>query len=368
VILIYNTMASQLTNVIELIHQDIHQTSKDVMHIIYVGVGAAAGMFNSNGLIDEQNYHEYPPFLQKIQEQINSAHIHIVLIDPILGNPPYSINDHSKGLHYIQNDTNFYTAKSNTENIFHVYCIRESVYIDGQYYHDGFINITQDLYHLNDMCMQESILMIYNDYTGRENKYVAEFYDDQINGYLDHIIYGIGARKEFGCYIDLLSIESQFAFKITERNRRMIKVLNIFNYLLGGYTIYNINSIIQEYDIENVDKISSQISCVIDQYISEFKNKSLYILKSIHRLIHLNDLTQIEFIILNINHKHRSRVELMIKNHSYQELQTYMKNIFARELDIICKLKDNGLTGHDLITFITQSEDPLQWYNQLGLL
>ena len=358
-------MVIHLSTIIDLIHKNIKQTPSQVPHIIYFSIGSAAGLRDDNGLVENKNYHQYPPFLQQLQEEINSAHIYIILIDPMLENPPYLVTDHSKGLDFIQENVDYYTARSVNQNIFHVFSMRENVYINGQYFYDGYHNITQELFKLNDMCMKESILMIYNDFTGRDNKYVAEFFDEQVSTHLDHIIYGIGARKEFGCYIDLMSIESQFIFKNTIRNRSMIKVFNIFNYLFGGNSIYNVDSIVQEYGIENVDKISSQISCVIEQYINEFKGKSLAVLKEIYRLIHNNDLNECEYIIETVNYKYREHVKQLIHKKSYYDLQEFMFNIYARDLDIICKLKNDKLNGCELLKIITSSQDPYQWYNEL---
>ena len=358
-------MAFQLSAIIGLIEKNIKQTPQEVPHIIYFSIGSAAGLRNENGLVDDKNYHQYPPCLQQLQEQLHSAHFHIILIDPILENPPYLVTDHSKSLNFVQEDIDMFSAKSANQNIFHVYAMRENVYINGQYFYDGYHNITEQLFKLNDMCMRESILMIYNDFTGRDNKYVAEFFDDQVSTHLDHIVYGIGARKELGCYIDLMNIESQFAFKFTDRNRRMIKVFNIFNYLFGGNTYYDVNFIIDEYGIENVDKISSQISCVIEQYVNEFKGKSLGVLKGIYRLIHNNDLNQCEYIIETVSYKYRERVKQLIHMKSYRDLQEYMFNIYARDLDIICKLRNTGNNGNELLHQITRSQDPYQWYNDI---
>ena len=94
--------------------------------------------------------------------------------------------------------------------------------------------------------MRESIFFVFNDFCGRSNKYVAELYDEQIYAHLDHIIYGLGARKDVGCYIDVTGNDCVFPFKLTERNRMMIKVFNIYNYLSGNQ-IYDINSAIAEY-------------------------------------------------------------------------------------------------------------------------
>jgi hypothetical protein len=358
-------MAFQLSTIIGLIEKDVKNTSQEVPHIIYFSIGSAAGLRNENGLVDDKNYHQYPPCLQQLQEQLHSAHFHIILIDPILENPPYLITDHSKGLDFVQQNVDYYTAKSVNQNIFHVFAMRENVYIDGQYSYDGYHNITHHMFQLNAMCMHESILMIYNDFTGRDNKYVAEFFDDQVSAHLDHIVYGIGARKELGCYIDLTSTDAQFAFKFTEQNRHMIKVFNIFNYLFGGNTYYDVNFIIDEYGIENIDKISAQISCVIDQYIAEFKGKSLGVLKGIHRLIHENDMNQCEYIIGSVNLKYKERVRQLIDIKSYYDLQEYMINIYSRDLDIICKLKNDGNNGFELLKRITRSQDPYQWYNEL---
>ena len=359
-------MASKLVQVIDKIHHSIQQTQQPA--IIYMGIGAACGLFNENGLIDDKNYHEYPMFLQKMQEQLYSTKIDIILIDPLLTNPPYIVKDHSKHLDFKQTEPDTYVAKSATQNIVTVHCIREYVCIDGQYSCDECFNITQALFHLNEICMHESVLFVFNDFSGRSNKYVAEFFDDQISKHLDHIIIGLGARKDSGCYIDVTGSDCVFPFKLTERNRMMVKVFNIYNYLFGNDN-YDINLAVAEYyGDENIDKITSQIHIAIEQYINDFKGKSMGILKSVHKLWKQNDITQSEYIIETIDYKHRETVTMLIKDRSYAKLYDFMFSLIARDLDVILKLRQAGGTGKELLAIITRDSDPNQWYNELRII
>ena len=359
-------MASKLMRTIQKIHHSIKQSPQPT--IIYIGVGAACGLINENGLIDDKNYHEYPMFLQQMQERLHSVQIHIILIDPLLTEPPYSVKDHSKNLHYHQTDVDIYTARTPNQNTVNVYCIRDNVYIDGQYVNDGYVNITQELFYLNEICMSESIFFVFNDFCGRSNKYVAELYDEQIYAHLDHIIYGLGARKDVGCYIDVTGSDCVFPFKLTERNRPMIKVFNIYNYL-DRNQIYDIDSAIAEYyGDENIDKISGQIHSALEQYISDFKGKSLTILKNIYRVINCNEKLVPEFILESIHYKYRDKVNTMIHSREYQQLYDFVFKMFAYDLDIVLKLKQSGGYGEEMLRFITRDPEPNKWYNELRVI
>lgn len=356
---------NDLSIIISNISNIIKSTSQETPHIIFMSLGSAAATRNLNGLVDDENYHQYPQFLQNINHKIRGGHIHIILIDPELESPPYIIQDHSKGLDFENITGNYYIAHN--FNHVHVYTLRKFVFVnDGQFNYPDYINITDDLIALNNLCMEESILLIYNDFSGRANKSVAELYDEQICMHLDHIVYGLSSRKQISCYINLLEVDAQFAFKIVKQNRLMIKVFNIYTYLIGKEN-YNINNIIDEYGIENIDIISSHISCALQNYIEEFKNYSLSVLRCLYNL--KKDKININISIsannITINKDKQKQINNLLNTKKYDELYEYVFNIFAFNLDYICKLKDNGLTGYNMLKAITNNDDPFKWYNEL---
>ena len=57
------------------------------------------GLKNNNGILEPQNYHQYPPFLQHLKNKIVDLNLFIVLIDPMQEQPPYMVAD--KGMHWI---------------------------------------------------------------------------------------------------------------------------------------------------------------------------------------------------------------------------------------------------------------------------
>jgi len=356
-------MTTELSVIISNISKIVKSTDRDIPHIIFVSIGSAAATRNLNGLVDDENYHQYPQFLQNIHNQIRGGHIHIILIDPELENPPYITQDHSKSLNFEKNTDNYYTSKN--KNYFHVYTMNKCVFVDdGQFSYPEYVNITNDLATLNNLCMEESILMIYNDFSGRANKSVAELYDYQIKMHLDHIIYGLSARKHITCYINLLHPDALFTFKITERNRVMIKVFNVYNYLFNNDN-YDINYIIDEYGIENIEIICAQIQCALDNYSEEFKITSLSILRLLYNSKKNNSKPNLNINDISNKEKHKIQLTHMLESSKYEQLYDYVFNIYASELDNVCKLKNNNMSGHKMLRAITYNDDPYKWYNEL---
>ena len=81
---------------------------------IYTGVGTS-GSVDHNGILQLQNYHQYPPFLQNLKNTIPNLHIFIILIDPYQETPPYMVND--KNLLLESNNENIECYTNNTNNL-----------------------------------------------------------------------------------------------------------------------------------------------------------------------------------------------------------------------------------------------------------
>ena len=142
---------------------------------IYTGVGAAAGSVDENGILQLQNYHQYPPFLQNLKNTIPNLHIFIILIDPYQETPPYMATDknlilgpnemapneianemgpNEMGPNDILNDPIEYYSNKN-KNI-NVYVMRKCVYTDPYQPNNNYINITDQLRNLNSFAIDNS--------------------------------------------------------------------------------------------------------------------------------------------------------------------------------------------------------------------
>jgi len=353
----------ELSNIIDTIIADIDATERNTPAVIYIAIGSAAGLFNSNGLLDDENYHQFPNFLQTFLNEIPKVKLHIVLIDPALENPPYIVKDHSKNLDFNIVEDNHYISEKN--HTVHTYCMRKSVYLDCENNYDDFINITADMFRLVEYCKQRSVLLVYNDFTGRENRTVAEFFDDTVQSHLDHIIFGLDARKNEGCYINLLAPLSQFPYRVIERNRIMIKVFNIYDFIIGK-NFNTIEDAVQYFGVESVEKITAQIETVIGHCRDKFRNFSMSVLRTVYYL-KKGQITEynVNAFINTVDYKIKKKFTELVKSNNYEELFNFLLVYYSRELNIICKIKGQPENGFEIIKAITSNPDPYQWYNVL---
>ena len=220
---------------------------------IYIGVGTYAGLKNKDGILEPQNYHQYPPFLQSLKNKIADLNLFIVLIDPMQEQPPYLMGD--KGLLLNNNNNNSATASAiapttsahvtnkianaapaptasgiaacaapaptasgiaacaapaPTASGIAVFSLLQKVYTDPYECYGDSTNITADLRDINKYAMEENITLLYHDFTGRRNSLLAEYFDPELKSHLDHIVYGMSARQDHGCYFDLSEASAYF--------------------------------------------------------------------------------------------------------------------------------------------------------------
>ena len=291
-----------LSAIIADIESEIRIIPRDIPICIYFASGSAAATLNDNGLVDDENYQQYPKFIRELLNKY-LVKLYIILVDPILENPPYIVRDKTFGFDFQEHSQNKYIYNNIT-----IYCVREYVYIEGQIFNDNYINITNDLYKLNELCKQESILMFYYDYSGKDVKEVAELYDIQVKPYLDHIIYGLGSRTVIGCYVNLNDDISQFAYKLVERNRKMIKVFNVYNILYNN--VYeDIRQSIEDFGYGYINIIEKHITSVINYNIYNFKNYTMSKLRYIYQCNKANDYTN---LIQTVNIKLKNKIKSLV--------------------------------------------------------
>ena len=202
-----------MLNAIDVINKTIFELDPSVPICIYIGVGSAAHMRNGNILADE-HYHQYPKFLEEMHHAINMVSFHI-LIDPTLEDPPFMVIDKSKNIYENIKKNDMYVSICGNH---YVYSLKKSISILGDIRY-GELDITEEMHILNRLAMEMNILLVYADYTGRSIKPIAKYFDEYIGSHLDHIIYGLGNRSHYECYIDLTSNLSKFAY-IVNRNKK----------------------------------------------------------------------------------------------------------------------------------------------------
>jgi len=361
-----------LDDIINNIIEKISSIPLEEQVFIYTGVGAAAGSVDHNGILQLQNYHQYPPFLQNLKNTIPNLHIFIILIDPYQENPPYMVNDKNLTIDLINENIECYT---NNTNDLTVYVIRKCVYTDPYEAKSDYINITQQLRHLNLFAINNNITTLYHDFSGRQNALLAEYFDKELNDDLDHIIYGLSAREDHGCIFDLTDISSYFPFKIdyitflNENKRIIIKLFNIFCFT-------TLDTIKEKFEIEMNNyppymhiMIEKQKEQVINSIKSELRNDIFSNLRIIVRLIK-GDETYEEiknvYFFNNLPEYEKTKVLTMYHEKQFNNLLEYLMNYYGKKIDLVSKIKNLDVSGREILEFIMNGTNPYDWYKSLN--
>jgi hypothetical protein len=334
-----------LLGIINNIKERIDSNGDGVKNLIYMGIGTYAGYKEPDGSLLDKNYHQYPPFIQHLKNSIDGLNLYIILIDPLQENPPYMIAD--KGL-------------SNDKSI-NIYTLRENVYTEP--YEEYGIDITSHLRDINKYVIENNITFIYNDFSGRENKLLAEYFDDDICEHLDHIIYGLGLREYFGCYLDLTDKCSYHPYYIDENG--FIKLFNIYYYIVNERLDMIDRFTHNDNDNDILNKHINKVSQLIKYELTSVMLQSLRVafrLRYGQPISEYDSETQ-KFHFLSGNKKTICLSLLNDKN--YDILYEYLMNEFGKKINVFSNLKNLDISGREILNFITNDIDPFKWYNNV---
>lgn len=323
-------------------------------HLIYFGVGTAAGLREPDGTLLPKNYHQYPPFLQDLKNTIPDLQLHIILIDPRQEDPPYMVQHNNL-----------------QDNSITIYTLRTDVYSEPykEYNHDNGQDITSLLRDLNEYVMQNNIAFLYHDFTGKNNKLLAEFFDEELGEHLDHVIYGLSLREDHGCYFDLTEPCSYHPYYLTATGQ--LKFYNLYYYTINNKIHLLQPDIVGKYIASNNNNqhiIAAHNRQIQEIIRKEVLNVILQALRVVFRLITEElqpeeadkDLT---FIYFPPNK--RLICLALYKEKNYTELYTYLLTEFGKKIDVFANLKGLDLTGREILEFITLDDDPFMWYNNV---
>ena len=342
-----------LVGIISNIKERIDSMGDGVKSLIYMGIGTYAGYKEPDGSLADKNYHQYPPFIQHLKNSIDGLNLYIILIDPLQENPPYMIAD--KGL-------------SNDKSI-NIYTLRENVYTEP--YEVYGIDITSYLRDINKYVIDKNITFIYNDFSGRENKLLAEYFDDDICEHLDHIIYGLGLREYFGCYLDLTDKCCYHPYYIDENG--FIKLFNIYYYIVNE-RLDNIQRdmidkfIHNDIDNDNNDILNKHIDKVSLLIKYELTSVMLQSLRVAFRLRYGQPISEYDSETQKFNFLSGNKKTIclsLLNDKNYDVLYEYLMNEFSKKINVFSNLKNLDISGREILNFITNDIDPFKWYNNV---
>ena len=364
-----------LDDIINTIIEKISNIPLEDPVFIYTGVGAS-GSIDHNGILELENYHQYPPFLQNLKNTIPNLHIFIILIDPYQENPPYMVNDKNLILepNVIEPNGNIECYTNNTNNLT-VYVMRKSVYTDPYEEKPDYINITKQLQHLNSFAINNNITTLYHDFTGRKNSLLAEYFDKELNDNLDHIVYSLSAREDHGCRFDLTDISSYFPFRIdfqqfiTHNKRVIIRLFNIFRFTEMDTIKEKLEIEMNNYPPYMRSMIEKQKDQVINSIKTELRNEIFTILRLIVRLVKgeetYEEIKNVYFFN-NLPEYEKTKSLTMYHEKKFNNLLDYLMNYYGKKIDTVSKIKDLYVSGREILEFIVNGENPYDWYNSLN--
>ena len=350
-----------MLNTITHILTEIDKIDRITPICIYVGVGSAAHMVRNNYL-EDTHYHQYPKILEELHRNIDMVSFHI-LIDPTLENPPFMTIDKSKGLifEHTSPDTNMHVSLCGKH---YVYSIKEAICTLSS--RDDETDITEELHILNKIAIEMNILYIYNDFTGKSIKPLAKYFDTYINSHLDHIIYGLGNRGDYGCYIDLTANTSKFAYRLDRSERRsMIQVFNIFHL---AYNKLDIDEETIKYPVEHLDMISISIISILKQTYEYFNDVIFKDLRLVYQLMTGKlKLDEINPMILSyvFSTEYYSEIKSIFNTGNYKLCFSKLLELHSSELDIIIYIKKLDIDKNILINQIVTNENEYRWGDEL---
>ena len=358
----------QLAHVYAHIKNTINEQSRGNNPIvIYTGVGVAA---HGAAPVEPQHYHQYPPFLQKIKNEVRDSTIFLVLIDPFLEPVPVVVRDFNLVL-----DSPFVEVYVDKTHSLYVYCVRQWVYtdVDTPVTQDGAQNITATLRDLNAFAQAQQITTLYHDFSGRRNNLLAELFDVELAEHLDTIIYGFMLRADLGCYVDLLSELACFPYLLVGRHlRKQVQFLNIYKFVETNTMAHC--------------TLETQQKNVVQQWRTEFIRQSLAIFRLILRLRQLAEQGpaeqgpaeqgpaeqgpaeqgpggHVDVFFQHLPYATQERCKHLIQNQMYDELYDLMFTYFSQHLERYTRLNEMDLTGRELLTFILKGTKPYDWTN-----
>ena len=308
--------------------------------LIYYGVGTAAGLRNAEGILELENYHQFPPFLQDLKNQIPTLKIHLVLMDPQQERPIYM----KEPMNLTEITEDLYADERVT-----VYVLRKDVLCTDE---PGVLNIKHDLACMNCYAMENNLSIIYHNFTGRSNETIAELFDQDLNEHLDHIVYGLGNRQDLGCYFNLNEMRLPYRLISPAGRRPMVTFFNIYEFIITkDYT--RLLQAAKQYDKA---LIQTQMAQIKDHILTEFRNHLFHNM----RMVKTNEVSCYTIKVLP------QSVQEALQDENQNEAFNLLKVQYGEKLDILCQLKGLSCSGVELMNRITKMEpNGYHWYTHL---
>jgi hypothetical protein len=293
---------------------------------------------------------------------------YILLIDPMMESPPHITTDKTNGFNFISHTENIYV---DFENKIYMHVMRENIIHDAytnRYNMEGY-NITEKLSELIDMCKDNYINLIYHDFSGRQLLPIYSFHEEQIGDHANHIILGLGAQGDFGCYFDLTSDIATFSMKSSQspQRRMFIDICSPRYYLKKGFTIDKAQ---YDYSNNNFNVIREQFNRICKDKFDELVSQVFYKLRFLKQLqnkddtelskINMNNLTEMYGVHLGL------QIYQHIEDHNFDIAFIEAVEIIGPQYNSLCIHNRLQMDGTDLLYHIvSNAKDDYSWATEL---
>ena len=382
---------------------------------IYVGVGTFAGLRNAEGGLDQQNYHQFPPFLQGLYtcntyscNNNKQLAMFLVLIDPIQENPPYLTRDFP----LLETNPDEYKNESNTLQVFvfraDVYTEPDRLIHEQNQTQPRGTDITETLRDLNNFAIANRASLLYHDFTGRRTAALAEYFDQELNNeHLDQIVYAMSAREDHGCYFDLSQPTAFFPVRLectaalapaplvlepaslvlepaalvlepaslapaslapAALARPIIKMFNYYKFIANN-SLIEIAEERLKFTVEMQTLIDAQRDQIIRDIAQRFKEVYMAILRQLYKQIlePEDDFTPVWSLYNSFPIGLTTICKELAEQRDYNLLSDILLEFLIYQLDVFIFLKQLDLSGENMLNFIMADEDPYKWSNNINL-
>ena len=160
----------KLESIIDSIELKILHELENTPICIYIGIGTLAGLTRMDDgikILDDKNYHQFPPALQQLYIKNPDTNFFCIYIDPVLENPVFITQDIClkqklfEDNNWIETDNEFCYQN----NRITIYPFRYSIKVKNTNYENidnHYLDITECLERLHKLCIEQNILYIYH--------------------------------------------------------------------------------------------------------------------------------------------------------------------------------------------------------------
>lgn len=268
-------------------------------NITYLAIGSAYSIYGG--------FQQHPPFLEKIILQNQDFNVQIILIDPMMENPP-EITKHF-GIYKIEE--NWY----GNDNL-SVHIIREKFFLNNILNNcvspDISTNLLNSLINRTIMAKQinpnNTYLLFVHDFTGCRIDIVSdrihELYKNQDETiyylYKKNILIDLNNKIDSGCFVDMNSI--YFHPQLLRNSHNAFEIFN--PYMLTDFELYSI--ILQNYKNPNfklllMHSLNHRFNYFANNMLVSYRQIRMAFDKKIHPNI---EIPEMKFLLENINFTH----------------------------------------------------------------